>query len=318
MVNFWKKGIYISLCSLFFLLSGCGKNVNNMPEMSQYTNYDDAMNKTIFIEDATLKGPKGLVYVGDSLYVASKEGHCVFKYSQEGILEETIGSLGNGDGEFRKPVAIAYYGEELYVADEGDGKVQVFGLDGSFVRKYYIEELNNVYLFVVDIEADESNIYVSVVGGEKNSLRIYVISKSDGKVDTLGKLSMGSLGRDEEGKIYFAQEFDYIEEDGNSGYESGESYFSGIENNRMKKIFQLPDGYLPSDIFVSENSIYLFSRALMQVDVFDMQGQYIKTVFSEESSARNRGMGYMTMDEEGNIYLSDEENNIIYKLEKGN
>jgi len=317
MVNLKKTGVYLSLTILFFLLGGCGKNENIAPKMSQYNNYDETMNKTVFIEDAVLDVPKGLVYVGDSLYVTSKEGHCVLKYSKEGILEKTIGNLGNGDGEFRKPVAITYYGEELYVADEEDGKIQVFDLDGSFIRKYYVEELDNIYLFVVDIEADEHNIYVSVTGGEKSLLHVYVISKADGKVDTLGKLSMGSLGRGEE-NIYFAQEFDYIEENGNSGYESGESYFSEIGNGKMKKIFQLPDGYLPSDILVYENNIYLLSKALTQVDVFNIQGQYIKTVFSEESSVRNRGLGYMTMDAEGNIYLSDEENDVVYKLEKEN
>jgi len=318
MSNLVKIGLYISLSMLTALLCGCSREESIAPQIELYNNYDTSMEKTIFVEDNMLNVPTAMVYVDDCLYVTSKEGHCVLKYSKEGVLEKTIGGLGNGDGEFRKPVAIASYDKEIYVVDENDGKVQVFDLDGTLKNKYYVSDLDSMYLSVLDIEVNENNIYISVAGGNKKLLYVYILEKSGGEVNKIGKLCMGSLGKGNENEIYFGQVYDYIEDDGYSGYESGSSYISRIVGDKMSELFQLPQGYMPSDILQHNDNIFVFSKALKQVDVFDMQGQYIKTIFSEESSTQNMGMGYMTMDDEGNIYLSDEKNNSIYKLEKKN
>ena len=82
------------------------------------------------------------------------------------------------------------------------------------------------------------------------------------------------------------------------------------------KLFELPEKYSPSDLFVFDDQLYIFSRAYSQIDVFELNGTYIKTIFSESSTVSNRGLGYMDIDKNGIVYLSDRENSIIYKLEK--
>jgi len=65
----------------------------------------------------------------------------------------TWGQPGQRDGDFEKPRAVGVRGEELYVIDT-TGRVQVFGLDGCFVRKWALPAYENgtptAVLFAID------------------------------------------------------------------------------------------------------------------------------------------------------------------------
>lgn len=313
-----KGGLYIGLFALAIAFSGCGKKEASIPELkelSRYnsgeekelTQYDFVGEKKIFIEDGNLKTPKAMVCVGDNLYVANKDGHCVLQYSKDGSLQKTIKG-------FWSPVAISHYDKEIYVANENDGKIQVMDEQGNFLRNYYVEDLNQIYLSVLDVEADEDNIYLSVVADNEESLSVYQIGKKDGQVSRIGESCMGVLCKDDENRIYYAQTYEFIEGDGYTGFESGESSLYRISDGTMQEIAKLPESYTPSDMVVYGGKLYIYSDHLTQVDVWDLQGDYVKTVFEESADRSNRGLGYMAADEEGNIYLSDEENDIIYKL----
>jgi DNA-binding beta-propeller fold protein YncE len=49
-----------------------------------------------------------------------------------------VGSAGAGDGQFagNGPAGIALHGDEVYVTDLGNNRVQVFDRDGRFRRKW--------------------------------------------------------------------------------------------------------------------------------------------------------------------------------------
>jgi hypothetical protein len=46
------------------------------------------------------------------------------------------GGKGSGPGQFSDPTGIAVAGEEVFVADARNGRVQVFDLDGNFKRQF--------------------------------------------------------------------------------------------------------------------------------------------------------------------------------------
>ena len=315
MVNIQKVKVVCFLILISFQFFSCGKRENNTQKMENYNNYSKDMEKETFIDGQELCAPSGLVCADGKIYIANKENNCVLVYSIDGVLEDTIGNIGTNNGEFSKPKAIANFKDRIYVADESDGRIQEFDLNGNFINIFKIEEIDNAYTCVSDIEVDESYIYISIVGVKKSVLYVYIINKNNGDVKKLGKSCMGVLGKDTDNNIYFAQAFDYISDKGSSGYADGECYISSMTDSKMDKLFQLPDQYSPSEIIVYNNQLYVFSRALTQIDVFELDGLYIKTIFSENSSEDNSGLGYMAMDETGIIYLSDSRNNIIYKLE---
>ncbi len=90
-----------------------------------------------------VSGPNGLVYVADTW------NHVVVVVSPQGEVIRSIGVPGEpvdlGDdplnveaeqGAFFGPRAIAVTRNEIYVTDTGNERIQVFGLDGTFLRAF--------------------------------------------------------------------------------------------------------------------------------------------------------------------------------------
>jgi DNA-binding beta-propeller fold protein YncE len=78
------------------------------------------------------------------LYVADSKSATIWVFGPNGALQRSIGKPGTGDGQFRFPaaLAIAYRLDEaqeigeLYVADQESSLVQVFDLEGNFLRSF--------------------------------------------------------------------------------------------------------------------------------------------------------------------------------------
>lgn len=84
-------------------------------------------------------GPEGLIYVADTW------NHRIVVIDPDGQVIRTFGEFGNNEdspdpqlnvGAFYGPRALAIYADEIYVADTGNERVEVFGLDGSFRRAW--------------------------------------------------------------------------------------------------------------------------------------------------------------------------------------
>ena len=310
-----KKKICVILV-VFSILCGCTNDKSASLEVSEYNNTENIITKEQFVEDKTHSGLCGVVCANEDLFVVSKGDNCVIQYTNSGDIKNTFGIVGNGEGEFSSPVAICEFDNMIYIADENDGRVQVFDLDGNCLKKYYIDEINDSDISVLDVEVDEKYLYISVASFNRNRAKIYMIDKVTGEYKKIGKDNMGVFGRDNNNNIYFAQAFDYFKDGDNDGYQDGDSYICTISDGKLVKLFELPEKYSPSDLFVFDDQLYIFSRAYSQIDVFELNGTYIKTIFSESSTVSNRGLGYMDIDKNGIVYLSDRENSIIYKLEK--
>ena len=54
----------------------------------------------------------------------------------EGVFLRQWGSEGSEEGEFKSPGGMCVSGEELFVCDQSNDRIQVFGRDGSFVRQW--------------------------------------------------------------------------------------------------------------------------------------------------------------------------------------
>ncbi len=89
-----------------------------------------------------IKMPNDLTFDNDgNLYVVDSKNKTVWVFGPNGAVQRSIGKPGNGDGRLKFPaaIAIAYTGGgtgELYVADQGNSLIQVFDLDGHFLRSF--------------------------------------------------------------------------------------------------------------------------------------------------------------------------------------
>jgi hypothetical protein len=71
------------------------------------------------------------------MYVADVKAHHVKVISPDGALQDTVGTRGEGPGEFRHPLKLALgRGDSLYVLDGADGRVHVFTPGLTFERGF--------------------------------------------------------------------------------------------------------------------------------------------------------------------------------------
>lgn len=71
------------------------------------------------------------------MYVADVEARHVKVLSPDGTLQDTVGTRGDGPGEFRHPLKLSVArGDSLYVLDGADGRVHVFTPELAFERGF--------------------------------------------------------------------------------------------------------------------------------------------------------------------------------------
>ncbi len=80
------------------------------------------------------------------------------------------GSAGNGDGQFNEPTGIAIGGGQVFVADSGNGRIQVFDLEGQFVRQWEIPVWQRTSAEFPDLVFDEQSKRLFVTCGMANEI----------------------------------------------------------------------------------------------------------------------------------------------------
>ena len=102
----------------------------------------------------------------DRLAVADFYGHRIILVAEE--VDKTFGREGSGPGEFHYPTHVRFYGDNLYVADAYNHRVQVFDKDLNFLKMIgaddNIDAATGLYVdeggvFVTDFENHRVLIY---------------------------------------------------------------------------------------------------------------------------------------------------------------
>jgi DNA-binding beta-propeller fold protein YncE len=80
-----------------------------------------------------LQRPTGLARDAASgrLFVADTQAHDIKVFDDGGRLLQVVGARGEGAGEFNFPTHLAYAGDELYVTDTLNSRIQVLGAGGT-------------------------------------------------------------------------------------------------------------------------------------------------------------------------------------------
>ena len=121
----------------------------------------------------------------------------------------TWSQRGDGPGELREPVAIIVAGDEVFVSDAGNNRIQVFDRDGRFLRQFGTEgsepgELGRP----MHLGIQGSTLYVS----EYLNDRVQLFSVEGTPLSSVGSAGTGpgqfdaptSATVDDEGRIYVA------------------------------------------------------------------------------------------------------------------
>ena len=88
-----------------------------------------------------LNGPRDCFIYQQEVFVADYYNHRIQVYDMNGSYLRGWGSYGSGEGQFRNPRSIYVHqlaggSAEVYVSEWENHRVQVFDLNGSFIRKF--------------------------------------------------------------------------------------------------------------------------------------------------------------------------------------
>ncbi len=83
-------------------------------------------------EDA-LQRPSGMAFcpVNELIYVADAGAQAILAFDRDGRIAQRFGSRGAGPGQFNCPAQLTCVGDDLFVVDSLNARVQRLGLDGT-------------------------------------------------------------------------------------------------------------------------------------------------------------------------------------------
>ena len=80
-------------------------------------------------------GPSGIaIHDSGDIYVSCYTDNSIHVFDQAGQQKRTIGSGGNGDGQFKQPYSLCIKGDVLYVADNGNNRIQKLTIGGQLIQ----------------------------------------------------------------------------------------------------------------------------------------------------------------------------------------
>ena len=84
--------------------------------------------------DGEFLKPQGVcVDEKDNIYTVDNEADTVQVFSPEGKFLFKFGKTGSGKGDFDEPESITIYNNKIYVADEGNGRIEYFDMTGKYL-----------------------------------------------------------------------------------------------------------------------------------------------------------------------------------------
>ncbi len=105
-------------------------------------------------DNILLSNPQGISVSGDTLYVADTGNHRIVLFSLDGFLIETLGSKGNGNMQFDRPMSVIENAGIIYVADYNHKVVKKFAYQSNMTESKVllrISEAESNASFVRDI-----------------------------------------------------------------------------------------------------------------------------------------------------------------------
>ena len=152
--------------------------------------------------DCQLNSPLGLTILDEVLYMVDSGSHRVQKFTLTGEYLGQFGSRGSGEGQFNTPHGICSDERgQLLVADNDNDRVQVFTVDGTFVRSVSCGDSSGPFDVAVD---NSGKIHVTL--NSSNCVAVY--SSYGERLSTYGDdcTSPAGITIDAEGYCYVSSE----------------------------------------------------------------------------------------------------------------
>lgn len=225
-------------------------------------------------------------------------------------VDAVWGDYGSADGEFYSPMRLNILGSRLLVADRDNHRIQMFTLEGVFVRKYgcYGRGVNNLSSpFEADFAAN-GDVFIS----DWNNGRVVIRSAAlayKGQFGSQGSGStqlMGSRGLAvdrQQGWVYVADTLNHRICKWTTG---GVHMFNfGTQGTGPGEFNQ------PFDVAVGADGIYVADTENSRIQEFDSDGAFIRQWDGSAGGGRLDWPPALTVAPNGNVFVCDGNNNRV-------
>jgi len=284
-------------------------------------------------DSSHFNGPYGIaVDSSGNIYLSTNRGYRVLKLNASGTAQWTAGAAGvwgNDNTHFGafwegpNNVAVDASGN-VYVADTGNHRIQIYNGSGSYVVTLGSYGSGNYQFDMPDGVAIDSsgNIYVADSGNHRvqiyNSSRVY-------------QATLGVTGVSDSDNAHFNYPYGVaVDSNGNIYVADGENHRVQIFNSSRAYVrtlgttSQWGDDFthfsVPRDVTVdAQGRVYVADAYNNRVQVFDSDGAYLTTIGGDwgSNTGQFRNVMAVDVDTQGNVYVADRTNHRIQKFAPG-
>lgn len=299
-------------------------------------NIEDKIKKTIDLSKSNLKLGVDFMARPDEIIILDQEDNNIKVIDWDGNLIKTIGELGSGEVEFKKPAAF-YYDENsgyYYIVDDGNGRVVVLDTDFNFVKNIdvkFLKEKSALNAFS-SIVLYKGSLYLSTAFAREEYMTILKVDP-DGN-EKLYDQRFGGFLKVIDNNLYAIQNhkgFKFGDKDKQTGkYDysiwpsCGDALYL-VEEDGLKKLYDFPTLSNFTDMLKIGDSYYLPSGSygiLQEFKVVDNEMQYQKSLTHQLLDKLKDGIfstERLKMQEmDGNILLMDAQVDKIYIIDLDN
>jgi hypothetical protein len=154
--------------------------------------------------DGGFYAPRDLAVAPEGdVFVANTGRARIERYGRGGAATHW-GASGHANGEFQEPLGLAIAGHEVYVADYGNARIQVFTYEGKFVRTFTVAPWKGASMgFRPGIAIYRDHLYLA--DGPNSAILIYSLRGDEvGKIQAPEIVQPSGLGVSKDGTLYAA------------------------------------------------------------------------------------------------------------------
>lgn len=283
-----------------------------------------------------LKAPAGVAIDGNgNVWVADHNNNRLDEFSASGSFVETIGwgvsnglpgmetctsscragISGSGSGQFSNPDGLAISGEDIYVADAGNDRIEEIATKGEYVRSFGTAgsepgKLQNPV--AVAVAPSSGNLWVA----DRNNNRIDEFTETGSFIGSFGTVGTGNGQFKEPSGIAFSGEYAYIVDAGNnrvqqltlSGSYVAQFGSAGSGSGQFSKPGEIVTEPISGDLFVADSGNN-------RIEAFNPAGSFLVSVGSSgEGEGQFKGVEAIAITPSGNAYVADLNNNRVQKF----
>jgi len=273
----------------------------------------------------TISGPKKphsvAVHCSGDIFVTSHHDHCVHVFDKNGRKKKTIGSQGSDNGQFLFPTGIFISEDVVFVADNGNNRVQKLKVTGEFIMNIGTQGSRNAKFYHPCDICFASNGKGYVTEYFSKTLRVF---NPNGELSSIVNRQRTTVLKVPETDLCGNIHCDYFSKRANVlsaeavALDPHENLHVTDYSSKCVRVFSADGNYIhkygsgqlqsPSGIAIDQNGYSLVGDwERKSLCIFDLRGHFVHSIPTFGNTCG------ITIDKVGFVYVVDYGSNCVYK-----